>query len=157
MQSQQTPRARQVHGAQIKSKVQAECRQPGASVSAVALAHGLNANLVHKWLRGQGLQRAGLTADVPAGGAPAKTTRAAPVAALQFVPLHMPDPAVVVHAAPAPQPPVAAKPSSLGDVIEIELRGGNSLVTVRWPSPQAAQCTQWLRELAATVLGVSAP
>jgi transposase len=147
-----------VHGAQIKAKVLAECRRPGASVSAVALAHGLNANVVHKWPRGQGLKRAGLTADRPAHVAPAKPARATPVSALQFVPLHMSEPAAPVRSALAAQPPVVAKHSAAGDVIEVELRGGNGQVTVRWPSPQAAQCTQWLRELAATVLvGVSAP
>jgi transposase len=52
MQSKETPRARRVHGAQIKAQVMAECRPPGASVAAVALAHGLNANLVRNWLHG---------------------------------------------------------------------------------------------------------
>jgi transposase-like protein len=35
-----------VHGAEFKARVLAECQQPGASVVAVALAHGLNVNLV---------------------------------------------------------------------------------------------------------------
>lgn len=157
MQSQEMPRARRVHGAQIKAKVLAACRQPGASVSAVALAHGLNANLVHKWLRGQGLQRAGLTVDLPAHVAPAKAARAAPATALQFVPIHMPKPAAPVRSALAPQPPLVAKPAAVGNVIEVELRGGSGQLTVRWPAPQAAQCRQWLRELAATVLGSGAP
>ncbi|MDE1557443.1 transposase, partial [Comamonas aquatica] len=29
----------------------AECAQPGASVASVALSHGINANVVHKWRR----------------------------------------------------------------------------------------------------------
>jgi transposase len=28
-----------------------ECRQSGASVAGVALSHGINANIVHRWLR----------------------------------------------------------------------------------------------------------
>lgn len=28
-----------------------ECGQVGASINGVALAHGVNANLVHKWIR----------------------------------------------------------------------------------------------------------
>jgi transposase len=32
-----------------------ECRQPGASVAGVALAHGLNANLVRRWRAEQGV------------------------------------------------------------------------------------------------------
>ena len=43
------PRRR--HSQALKSQVLAECAQPGASVAAVALAHGLNANVVHKWRR----------------------------------------------------------------------------------------------------------
>jgi len=35
----------------FKAQVVAACRQPGASVSRVSLEHGLNANLVRKWLR----------------------------------------------------------------------------------------------------------
>lgn len=43
------PRRR--HSEELKAQVVAECAQPGASVAAVALAHGLNANVVHKWRR----------------------------------------------------------------------------------------------------------
>ncbi len=44
---------RRRHSAQLKAEVLAACTAPGASVAAVALAHGLNANLVHKWRRNQ--------------------------------------------------------------------------------------------------------
>jgi transposase len=43
------PRRR--HSEELKAQVVTECAQPGASVAAVALAHGLNANVVHKWRR----------------------------------------------------------------------------------------------------------
>lgn len=43
------PQRRRQHSAVLKSQVLAECRAPGASVAKVAMAHGLNANLVHKW------------------------------------------------------------------------------------------------------------
>lgn len=44
--------SRRRHGVELKQQVLAACAQPGASVAQVALAHGLNANLVHKWRRG---------------------------------------------------------------------------------------------------------
>ena len=44
-------RSRRRHEVQLKERVLAECAEPGASVAAVALAHGLNTNLVHKWRR----------------------------------------------------------------------------------------------------------
>ena len=40
---------RRKHSAELRSRVLAECARPGASVAAVAMAHGLNANLVRKW------------------------------------------------------------------------------------------------------------
>ena len=48
-----TPVSRRCHSRQLKTEVLAACAQPGASVAAVALWHGLNANLVHKWRREQ--------------------------------------------------------------------------------------------------------
>jgi transposase len=48
---------RRTHSAQFKAQVLAACRQPGASVSAVALTHGLNVNVVRKWLAGRGMKR----------------------------------------------------------------------------------------------------
>ncbi|GAA4350373.1 hypothetical protein GCM10023165_37720 [Variovorax defluvii] len=41
--------SRRVHSAELKARILAECRQPGASVSGVAIAHGLNTNVVRKW------------------------------------------------------------------------------------------------------------
>jgi transposase len=40
---------RRRHGASLKAQILAECERPGASIAAVAMAHGVNANLVHKW------------------------------------------------------------------------------------------------------------
>jgi transposase len=42
---------RRRHDAEVKRRIVEECAQPGASVAAIALANGLNANLVHKWRR----------------------------------------------------------------------------------------------------------
>ena len=41
------PRRR--HSDELKAKVVAACDEPGMSISGVALAHGLNTNLVRKW------------------------------------------------------------------------------------------------------------
>ena len=48
--SKRAPRRR--HAADLKRQVLSKCAEPGASVAQVALAYGLNANLVHKWRRG---------------------------------------------------------------------------------------------------------
>ena len=52
----QTPRYAQrrthrTYTPQFKAELVATCRQPGASVAAVALQHGMNANVLHRWLK----------------------------------------------------------------------------------------------------------
>lgn len=42
---------RRRYGAALKAQILAECEQPGMSVARVAMAHGINANVVHKWRR----------------------------------------------------------------------------------------------------------
>ena len=43
--------ARRRHSPELKAQVLLQCAQPGASIAAIAQAHSLNANLVHKWRR----------------------------------------------------------------------------------------------------------
>lgn len=50
----QKPRRR--HNEQVKAQVLAACGEPGASIWAVALSSGVNANLVHQWRRGRGFK-----------------------------------------------------------------------------------------------------
>lgn len=42
---------RRFYSPELKAQVVAQCRADGASIAAVALAHGINANIVHRWLR----------------------------------------------------------------------------------------------------------
>ena len=69
---------RRTHSAQFKAQVLGACQQPGASVAAVAVAHGLNPNVVRKWLAGQNLKRMG-----------ASMSATAPRVPLQFVPVEV--------------------------------------------------------------------
>ena len=42
---------RRFYSPELKGQVTQECRQSGASVAGIALSHGINANIVHRWLR----------------------------------------------------------------------------------------------------------
>ena len=136
---------RRVHGAEFKTQVLAECQQPGASVAAIALAHGLNVNLLRKWLVGRGIQRTGLAAPRTmtrtTAGADATSSRS-----LQFIPVEIASAPVVATAAE----PERAEPSVAE--IHVELTRGATQLCVRWPSAQAEACAAWLRELAAVAL-----
>ena len=140
-----------MHGAEFKAQVLAECQQSGASVAAIALAHGLDVNLLRKWLVGRGLKRTGLAAPrsvaYKAAGADDRSARA-----LQFIP-------VEIAAAPGTATAVAtgpivaqqqAEPSAAE--IHVVLTRGATQLSVRWPSAQAAASAQWLRELAVVAL-----
>ena len=113
--------ARRKHSAELRAQVVQACRQRGASVAAIALRSGLNANMVHRWLR-----QDGRAFDV--GGDSAGVQAIRPVA--EFVPLQLPPPAV------------ADKASD----IRVEVRQGASTITVSWPLQGARDCAAWLRE-----------
>ena len=88
----------------------------------VAMSHGINANVVHRWRQ---LAREG----------GARRTRPSPTpvsaAATSFVP-------VVVSDAP---------PGATASDIHIELRRGGTALAIRWPVSAATECAVWLREL----------
>ena len=142
MHSNSVPRRR--HSAELKAKVLAACNKPGASIAAVALAHGLNANLVRKWLVGRGLKRTGIPAPVTA-----KTSASALAADAQFLPIEL---AVPVPAACAEAVRHADTAAAVLEPIHIELRRGPLHLSVRWPTSTASDCTAWLRELSAGLL-----
>jgi len=123
--------SRRVHGAEFKSKILAECQKPGVSVASVALAHGLNVNLVRKWLVGRGLKRCGLAAQ-------ASSPDAATLPALQFMPLAL-------------DAPPAAAPAASVQSIHIELQRGEARLSVQWPASQPEACAAWLCDLATSL------
>ena len=138
------PRRR--HSDELKAKVLAACDAPGASISGVALAHGLNTNLVRKWRSGRGVKRAVMAiAPKVAMQAPPAALGAAP----QFVAVDMPAP-LRAAARAATQPMVAAPISEA--LIQIELRRGPLHLNVRWPTAAAEDCRVWLSELSSGLL-----
>jgi transposase-like protein len=114
-----TPKRRS-YSSELKSRVVAQTQVPGASVAGVALAHSINANIVHRWLR----ERAGQSPVSPSG----------------FIALSL-EPGKAV---PAQQHDALAE---IEQDIRIELRRGATVVNIAWPVEQAGQCAAWMREL----------
>lgn len=56
---------RRQYSAEVKAQVLAECAQRGASVASVAMSHGINANVVHKWRRLAGAPPMPIASFVP--------------------------------------------------------------------------------------------
>ena len=137
------PRRR--HSDELKAEVLAACNEPGASISGVALAHGLNANLVRKWRSGRGVKLAG-TAITPAAASKAPPTLGTNA---EFVAIEMPAPPKAATRAAAQSMTAAPSPEPL---IQIELRRGPLHLSVRWPTAAADDCRAWLSELSAGLL-----
>jgi transposase len=150
--------SRRRHSAELKDKVLAACAEPGASVAAVALAHDLNANLVHKWRR---CHKATPPSSTPQGTAPHAVTLSLPPAALAAAPSASASMAGRLTAATAPQPGAASPttdaapafvpvrvemPRAAPADIRLELHRGAATVIVTWPAQEAAACGSWLRE-----------
>jgi transposase len=138
MYSRSNPRRR--HGAELKAAVLAACNEPGASVAAVAQAHGLNANLVHQWRRGRGT--AAMVAAAAAAPVSIIEATAACAATPTFIPVELPPVAM-----PSAVPAVSTPAPEVEQEIHIELRRGAVTVSVRWPVHAAAQCAAWTREV----------
>ena len=115
-----------MHSDQFKAGAVAACSQPGMSMAAVAMAHGINANLLRRWVHETEMKprsevvRAGIADEVKAQEP--KTV---------FVPVSL---------------PASAPPAQAPD-IRIELRRGQTTVTVTWPAGAASDCAVWMREL----------
>jgi transposase len=87
-------------------------------MAAVALAHGLNANLLRRWVIEQDRTDAAtnIQETMPL------------LAAGEFVPLQL------------------TSPSNAASDIRVEVRRGATTVTASWPAQESSACAAWLRE-----------
>jgi transposase len=111
------PTRRRRHSREFKEKVIRAAMQPNVSIAAVALHYGLNANLLRRWMSAQEWD----------ASRQARKSISAPQA--EFVPLQLEAP--------------GATPASTE--IQIEVRRGAAMVTVRWPLAAAGDCALWLQ------------
>jgi len=112
-------RRRRRHSEEFKADAIAACLQPGVSIAAVALARGLNANLLRRWLLEA--ERTGALPVRPSGAVQVESSG-------RFV--SVPLPSALTEA-----------------MIRIELRSGSGTVIVQWPVSAASECAALLREL----------
>lgn len=117
----QPGRGRRTYSPEFKAQLVAACHIPGMSVASVARNHGINHNILHRWLRE--------LPDPAALRLPQTAHKALPV----FIELPIADsiaPAVVT-----------------ADTVHIEIQRGDLSVKLRWPAASAPACAQWLLEL----------
>ena len=111
-------RTRRTHSEAFKQSLIEACGEPGASVAGVALANGINANQLRRWMRERGIEPPELSC------LPLRAAASGPMGG--FIPVQL--------------------SPSLDAPIRLELRKGAAVVTVDWPASSAAACGAWLRE-----------
>ena len=129
----QTRRERRAYSEQFKAQVIQACKQPGASIAAIAHANDINPNVLHRWLR--------------------EHARKGRYTAPAFLPVNIVDVMPPSQVPDRTQLPVSvSKPvhqervGTLAEEIAIECVRGQSKVTIRWPLTAAADCGRWLKD-----------
>jgi transposase-like protein len=123
------PRRRE-YSVEFKTSVLEQSHRPGASLAGIALAHGINPNMVHRWRREE-RQRLEL----------AELQRCAAA----FLPVQLPQ-VPVTQSNPVSRVVPPVEPSHVGQGIRIEIQRAGAKVTVTWPVQSARDCGIWLRE-----------
>ena len=121
MEIQKPSRRRRYHPEELKQAVIDACCEPDASVAGIAMANGVNANQVRRWMRERGI-------EPPTRRVPMPVIETAPGMAPAFVQL-----------------PLAQAESASRD-IRIEIRRGNAAIKVGWPVQASVDCAAWLRD-----------
>ena len=114
-----TQRTHRTYTPEFKAQLVAACQRPGASIAALAGQHGMNANVLHRWLKEH--QRGGCHQLVEAG---THATAAVPSQGPAFIPLALP-------------------PALKEQEVKIKLRKGALSMVVTWPLNAAADLASW--------------
>ena len=121
-----TRRTHRNYTRQFKAELVAACQAPGVSFAALAGQHGMNVNVLHRWLREHERTGCHLLTNGDAGA----SLIASPVAAFVALPL----------STPAPQP--ASTPTHQG--IKVELHKGTLSIVVTWPVSATTDFAAWM-------------
>ena len=116
-------RTRRTHAPEFKAQVIEACLQPGVSLAGVALANGLNANYLRRWVKEHREQTAGSAGK----GAVVLSRHVKPTA---LVPVTI-------------ETPVARETGE----IRIDLRRGGTALQMAWPATHAALLGGVLKDL----------
>ena len=118
-------RSRRRYTDEFKKQAIEACLQPGISMASVALANGLNANLLRRWVTER--------QDEAAGSAILPDQRPLEIA-------EPTTPGLVPITVAMPETPPSGE-------IKIEVHRNQMLISITWPVLQSTSCAAWLRDL----------
>ena len=117
-------RTRQRYSKEFKNSVITEALQPHVSIAAVALSHGLNANLLRRWIQESIPSYVGKNQTRLLSASDSSSTQDVP----GFLPVTVP----------------AQRAKSEGRYIEIEVQKGSLSLRLQWPVELSSACSAWL-------------
>lgn len=134
-------RPRRSYTAQFKAEMVAQCLQGDVSIASLAVDHGMNPNVLHRWVMEH--ERYGKH-SLDNGTVEPCTQVVAPADWIPLVPVQPASQGTAV----APTPSAAkSKLRDESDAIQIELAGRGLTMTVRWPVDDHQGLARWAREL----------
>jgi transposase-like protein len=119
-------RTHRTYTAEFKAQLVAACQQPGASIAALAGSQGMNANVLHRWLKEHA--HSGCHQIVKQGRS---DTPSSILQVPAFVPVQL----------------TVTEPEPAGAEIKAELRKGALSMHITWPVSAAAQFASWATAL----------
>ena len=121
------PQTHRTYTRQFKAELVAACQSPGASIAAIAGQHGMNANVLHRWLKEH--QQSGRHQRIACSSTAQSLVTSPSVAA--FI-------AVKLPATATPEP-------RSKDLIKVELHKGAVSMIITWPTDAVDDLAQWTR------------
>jgi transposase len=119
-----TRRTHRTYTREFKAELVAACQVPGASIAAIAGAHAMNANVLHRWLK----EHANSGCH---GRTDSDNANRSSVALRQHIPAFIP----VQLPTPGPEPEAHA--------IEVDIRKGTLTMRIKWPASASADFASW--------------
>jgi len=120
------PRTHRTYTRQFKAEMVAAAKQPGASIAALAMQQGMNANVLHRWLKEHEQDARHQPVGLSSSGKSLAATSAP-----AFIPIKLPTATVTYE-------PTACD-------IKVELRKGAFSMIITWPASAAEDLAHWTR------------
>jgi transposase len=114
----------------FKAELVAACQQPGTSIAALASSYGMNANVLHRWLK----EHASTGCHQSIAPQPPSTSAPSP-SMPEFIPLRLP----------------SATVEAVTAELKVELRKGPLTMSITWPMHAAADFAHFAQWAAAVL------
>lgn len=123
------PTRRRSYTPQFKAEMVAQCLQSNVSLASLAVEHGMNPNVLHRWVTERERYGRHSFTDDQSARKPASLTVRTALPASPFISI----------------PVTSTTADHAQDHIQLEVTRGTTSVSLSWPVSSAVQCAEFLR------------